>query len=92
MRRHSVQPRNRTFVKVYGFSFFAENIGSNVNKIWSSKYSQKLIGHAKQSETDTLKAVSKEAIQKTAEATDDLISNETASTIIKVSRNSPDSS
>ena len=49
----------------------SKNIGKNV----SSKFSQKTLYHAKKSVTDALKTTSKIAIQKTAEATDDLIGN-----------------
>ena len=37
MTQHSVQPRNRTFVKSYGVWFFAKNISKSL----SGKYSQK---------------------------------------------------
>ena len=54
--RYSVQPRDRTFVKGYGFLSFAENmgrnIGKNISKNLSGKYSQKLFDHTKQSSTD----------------------------------------
>ena len=40
-----------------------------------SKYSQKLIDHAKQSGTDALNTASKRAIKKPEEATGDLIGN-----------------
>ena len=43
-------------------------------------------GHAKQSATDALKAVSKRAIQKTAEATLDLTGNKIADKITRVSK------
>ena len=46
-----------------------------LSKNLNSKYSQKLLDHAKQSATDALKTVSKRAIQKTAEVTGDLIEN-----------------
>ena len=36
--RYSFEPRDRRYVKAYGFLFFAKNIGKNI----SSKYSQKL--------------------------------------------------
>ena len=56
---YSIHPRDRTFVKVYGFLSFAKNmgknIGKNINKNLSGKYSQKLLDHAKQSATDALK-------------------------------------
>ena len=41
--RYSVEPRNRRYVKGYGFLSFAKNIGKNI----SSKYSQKLVDSAK---------------------------------------------
>ena len=46
-----------------------------ISKIFSGKYSQKLLDYAEQSATDALKTFSKKAIQKTAEATGDLIGN-----------------
>ena len=49
--------------------------GKSINRNLSSKYSRKLLDHAKQSPADTLKTDSKRAIQKTAEATGDLIGN-----------------
>ena len=39
-----------------------KNIGNNISKNLSSKYSQKLLDHAKQSATDVLKTASKRAI------------------------------
>ena len=48
--RYSVPPRNRIFVKVYGFLSFAKNmsknIGKSISKILSVKYSQKFPDHA----------------------------------------------
>ena len=32
MMRYSVQPRNRIFVKGYGFLSFAKNMGKNIGK------------------------------------------------------------
>ena len=46
------------------------------------------LNHAKQSATDLLKTTSKIVIQKTAEATGDLIGNKIANRITKVSRSS----
>ena len=68
MRPYSVQPRDRIFVKSYGFLSFVRhmgrNIGKDIFKNFHSKYSQKLLDHAKQSPTDALKTASKRAIQK----------------------------
>ena len=55
----------------------------------SSKCSQKLLDYNNQSATDTFKTVSKRAIEKTAEATDDLIGNKITNKITKVTRSSP---
>ena len=83
---YSVQPRDRIFVKGYGFLSFAKrmgkNIGKNISKNLSGKYSQTLLDHGKKSATDALKTSSKRVIQKTAEATGDLIGNK------RVSKNS----
>ena len=54
----------------------------------SGKYSQKLLYHAKQSATIAVKTSSKRDIQKTAEATGDLIRNKIANKITKVSKTS----
>ena len=53
----------------------------------SNKHSQKLLDHAKQSVTDALRTNSKGVIQKAAEATGDLIGNNIANRITKVSKN-----
>ena len=42
--RHSIEPRDRIYVKGYGFLSFAKNL--------SNKYSQKIIDTAKKSTTD----------------------------------------
>ena len=44
----------------------------------SNKYSQNLLNSAEKSTTDAIKTASKRAIQKTAEATGDLIGNKIA--------------
>ena len=65
--RYSVQPRDRIFVKDYGFLPFAKNmdeiIDKNKSKSLSVKYSQKLLDHAKQSAKYALKTTSKKVIQ-----------------------------
>ena len=71
-------------MKRYGFLSFAKNIGKNI----SITYSQKLVHSAKNSATDAIKIVSKRAIQKTAEATGDLIGNKIAAKITSVSKRS----
>ena len=75
MMRYSVQPRDRIFVKGYGFLSLAKNmgknIGKNISKNVSSKYSQNLIEHATKSATDARETSPKRVIQQTAEATGD---------------------
>ena len=58
--RYSIEPKDRTYVKGYGFLYFAKNMGKNL----SSKYGQKLLDSAKKSTTDAIKTDSKRAIQK----------------------------
>ena len=76
MNCYSVQPRDRIFVKGYGFK--VKILVKNISKILSGKYSQKLLDCAKQSATDELKTSSKRIIQKTKEANGDLIGNKIA--------------
>ena len=63
--RYSLESRDRIYVKGYGFMSFARST--------SNKYGKKLVGTAKKSATDAIKTASKRAIQKTAEATGDLV-------------------
>ena len=58
-------------MKGYGLLPFAKNMGKGL----SNKYGQKLLDTAKKSTTGAIKTASKRAIQKTAEATGDLIGN-----------------
>ena len=65
-----------------------KNIGKNISKNLVGKYSQKLFNYTKQSATHALKTSLKRAIQKTAEATGDLVGNKNADKITKVPKNS----
>ena len=56
-------------------------MGWHISKNVSSKYSQKLLDHVKLSATNAFKTFSKRVIQKIAEATGDIIGNETADKI-----------
>ena len=75
--RYSVEPRDRIYVKGYGFLSFAKNMSKNV----SNKYGQKLFDSAKKSTTVAIETVSKRAIQKIVETTGDLIGNKIADKI-----------
>ena len=79
--RYSIEPNDRIYVKGYGF---AKNMGKNLN----NRYSKKLINTAKKSTTDAIKTASNRVIQKTAEATGDLIGNKIADKITNVSKKS----
>ena len=80
--RYSIEPRDRIYIKGYGFLSFVKNMGKSL----SNKYSQKLIDSAKKSTTDAIKTALKRAIKKTAEATGDLIGNKIADKITSVSK------
>ena len=80
--RYSIEPKDRIYVKGYGFLSFAKNMG----KSFINKYGQKLLDSAKKSTTDATKTASKRAIQKTAEVTGDLIVNKIAHKIRSASK------
>ena len=82
--RYSIEPRDRIYVKGYGFLSFAKNMSKNL----SNKYSQKLLDTAEKSTTDAMKTTSKRAIKKRAEATGDLICNKIDYKITSVSKRS----
>ena len=76
--RYSIEPRDRIYVKGYGFMSFARSM--------SKKYGKKLVDTAKKSTADAIKTASKRAIQETAEATGDLIGNKIEDKITSVSK------
>ena len=80
--RYSIEPRNRIYVKGYGFLSFAKNMGQSL----SNKYGQKLLDSAKKSDTDAIKTASKRATRKTTEATGDLIGHKIADKMTSVSK------
>ena len=82
--RCSIEPRDRIYVKGYGFMSFPKNIGKNL----SNKYSQKIIDTAKKSATEAIKIASQRAIQKPAEATGNLVGNKIADKITSISKKS----
>ena len=80
--RYSMEPRDRIYAKGYGFLSFAKNMGKGL----SNKYGQKPFDSAKTSTTDAINTASKRAIQKTAEATGDLIGKKIADKITSASK------
>ena len=87
---YSIEPRKRRYVKGYGFLSFARNLGTHATKIaknLNNKYGQKLLADsAKTSATDALKIAGKRAIQKTAEASGDLVGYFIADKITSISK------
>ena len=71
------------------YLLFAKNLGTHATKVaknLNNKYGQKVADSAKKSATDPFKIVSKRAIQKTAEATGDLVGNTIANKITSISK------
>ena len=58
--RYSTEPRDRIYVKAYGFLSFAENMYKNL----SNKYGQKLLDSAKKSTADAIKLLQNEQFKK----------------------------
>ena len=63
--RYSTEPKFRKYVKGYGFLSFARKCGD--------KYHKKLMDAARKTGIDAAKPASKRVVQRTAEATGDLI-------------------
>ena len=87
--RYSIEPRERRYVKGYGFFSFARNLATHTTKVvknLNNKYGQKFADSAKKPATDALKIASKRAIQKTAETTGDLVGNIIANKIMSISK------
>ena len=76
--RFSTEPRFRKYVKGYGFLSFAKKCGN--------KYGKKLMDTATKTGIDAAKTVSKRVVQKTAEATGDLIENKSADKIASIGK------
>ena len=94
--RYSLEPNYRKYVQGYGFLSFARKCGdkygkklmntgtktdvNSANKI-EYKYGKNLMDTSKNSRSDAAKVGSKNVVQKTAEATGDLIGNKIADKI-----------
>ena len=76
--RYSIQPKFRKYIKGYGSLSFATKFG-NI-------YGKKLMDTATKTEMDAAKIVSKRVVQKTAEATRDLIGNNMADKITSLGK------
>ena len=78
--RYSIEPRDRIYLKGYGFMSFTKNISKNI----TNKCSQKTIDTAKKSSMDAIKTASQRTIHKPAEVTRDLVGNKIAVKIINI--------
>ena len=87
--RFSIEPRERRYVKGYEFLSFARNLDTHATKVaknLNNKYGQKLADSAKKSATGALKIAGKKKIQKTAEASGDLVGNFIADQFTSISK------
>ena len=78
MKRYSTEPRLRKYAKGYGFLPLAKNFGN--------KYGKKLMDTATKKGMDAAKIAFERVVQKTAEATGDLIENKIADQITLVGK------
>ena len=76
--RCPTEPRFRKYVKGYGFLSFARNFGN--------KFGKKLMDTATKIGMDAANFASKRVVQKTAEATGDLIGNKIADKITSIGK------
>ena len=76
--RYSTEPKYRKYVKGCGFLSFARK--------FDDKYGKKLMDTATKTGIDATKTVSKRVVQKTAEATGDLIENKIADKITSLGK------
>ena len=76
--RYSTEPKYKKYIEGYGFLSFARKFGD--------KYGKKLIDTATKTGIDAAKTASKGVVQKTAEATGDLIANKTAAKITSLGK------
>ena len=96
--RYSLELNYRRYVKEYGFLSFARKFGDKYGKILintginsakkftNSKYGKKIIDSTKKEETNFAKTAGKRIVQKSAEATGDLIGNKMADKITSVGK------
>ena len=97
--RYSIEPRERRYVKGYGFMSFARNFGNKYGKNlvntaiktgtnFNSKYGKKLTDTAIKTGKDFATIAGKKIVHKTAEATGDLIGNKIPDKITRASKKS----
>ena len=75
---YSTEPKCRKYVERYGFLSFARKFGD--------KYGKKLMDTGTKNRIDVAKTASKRVVQKTTEATGDLIGNKIADKVTLASK------
>ena len=97
--RYSIEPKERRYVKGYGFLSFARNFGNKYGKKlmntaiktgtnFNSKYGKKITDTAIKTGKNFATIAGKKIVHKTAEATGDLIGNKIADNITSASKKS----
>ena len=76
--RYSTEPKFRKYIQGYGFLSFARKLGD--------RYGKKIYRYSTKTGIDAAKTASKRVVQKTAEATGDLISNKIADQITSIGK------
>ena len=96
--RYSIEPREKRYIKGYGFLSFARNFGNKYGKKlmntaiktgtnFNSKYSKKLTDTAIKTGKDFATIAGKKIVRKSADATGDVIGNKIADKITSISKN-----
>ena len=97
--RYSIEPRERRYIKGYGFLSFARNFGNKYGKKlmntaiktganFNSKYGKKITDTAIKTGKDFATTAGKKLVHKNAEATGDLIGNKIADKSTSASKKS----
>ena len=76
--RYSTEPKFRKYVKGYGFLSFGRRVGD--------KYGKELMDPATKTGIDAAKTAPKRVVEKTTEATGDLIGNKIADKVTSISK------
>ena len=93
--RYSLEPTYRRYVKEYGFLSFARKFGdkygkklmNTATKVGTSKYGKKIIGATKKKQgSEFAKIAGKNIVQRSAEATGNLIGNKIADKITSLGK------
>ena len=92
--RYSLEPTYRKYVQGYGFLSFARNFGdkygkklmNTATKVGASKYGKKIIDTTKKQGSEFAKTAGKRIVQKSTEATGDLIGNKIANKITSLGK------